>query len=429
MIRRLSDRFTRHPEATMTSQLEHDYEGLDHPIAYPRPNQGYGIGAPPFRDEALGAWVVSAYEDVDRILRDPETFSSKNILGPGRDEMLADLAGRIEEDSRAERARTYARMSFLNDGDVHKHQRSFVNKAFTPKRVKQYEPTIRALCDELADGVIGRTNVELVEEFSVPLTVRVIAGTLGMPPKDFRYFKRWSDGFEGLTTLEPTAEELDAYLQATIEFTDYIGPLIDQRREEPAEDIISEIAGANAAGDFLERNEVLAMTASLMVAGSETTTATLNGTMMYLVRKPDVQDQVRSDLSLIPALVEEGLRLTAPAQALFRTATADAEVGGAKVTEGEHVYIRFAAANRDEARYEEALCPRLDRPDKRHLAFGRGPHTCPGAPLARAELAIAIETLLTRTSSIALSDVEEPIVATGSAMTARAKELHLDLVA
>lgn len=413
----------------MTSELDHSYATLDHPIAFPRPDEGYGLGAPPFKDEALGAWVISAYEDVDRILRDPEAFSSLNVLGPGRDDLLAALAARIDEDARAESARTYARMAFLNDGEVHRRERSFVNKAFTPKRVKQYEPLIRARCEQLADGIVGRTDVELVEEFSVPLTVRVIAETLGMPAEDYRYFKRWSDGFEGLTTLEPSDEELDAYLEATVDFTRYIGPLVEQRRQQPTEDIISEIAGSNPAGEYLGPKEVLTVIAALMMAGNETTTAALNGTVLYLVRKPDLQEQVRSDLSLIPALVEEGLRLTAPAQALFRTATADAEVGGVTVIKGEHVYIRFGAANRDEARFEEPLCPRLDRPDKRHLAFGRGPHVCPGAPLARAEMAIALETLLARTSSISLSDMAEPVVGTGADMIARVKELHLDLVA
>jgi cytochrome P450 len=374
-------------------------------------------------------WVISAYEDVDRILRDPETFSSQNILGPGRDELLAGLAARIHEDSRADSARMYARMSFLNDGEVHKRQRSFVNKAFTPRRVKQYEPTIRAGCEELAAAVVGRTDVDLVAEFSVPLTVRVIASALGMPPEDYRHFKRWSDGFEGLTTLEPSEEELNAYLQATVDFTRYMGPLVEERRKEPSDDIISEIAGPNPSGEMLATTEVLPMCASLMVAGNETTTAALNGTMLYLVRKADLQEQVRSDLSLIPALVEEGLRLTAPAQALFRTATANAEVGGVTVTKGQHVYIRFAAGNRDEARFDEPLCPHLDRPDKRHLAFGRGPHVCPGAPLARAEIAIALEMLLTRTSSISLSDVEEPVIAADTGeMTVRVQELHLDLL-
>ena len=413
----------------MTSQLEPDYASLDCPIAFPHPHEGYGTGTAPFKDEQLGAWVVSAYQDVDRILRDPRTFSSVNALGPCRDELLAALAARIGEDSRAESARTYARMAFFSDGDVHKRERSFVNKAFTPKQVRTYEPIIVQVCDELTAAVVGRTDVDLVSEFSVPLTVRVIARVLGMPPEDYLYFKRWSDGFEGLTTLDPTEEELGAYLAATVEFTEYIGPLIEERRRRPVGDIISEIAGENPDGEMLNLKEALAMCAGLMVAGNETTTAALNGTMMYLVRKPDLQDQVRSDLSLIPTLVEEGLRLTAPAQALFRTATADAEVGGVTVAAGEHLYIRFAAGNRDEARFEEALCPRLDRPDKRHLTFGRGPHVCPGAPLARAEMAIALETLLSRTGSILLSEVEEPVVATGSAMTSRVKELHLDLVA
>jgi cytochrome P450 len=127
--------------------------------------------------------------------------------------------------------------------------------------------------------------------------------------------------------------------------------------------------------------------------------------------------------------VEEGLRLSAPAGALFRTATADTALGEAQITKGEQVFIRFGAANRDDARFEQPLCPILDRSDKRHLTFGRGPHVCPGAPLARAVMRIALETLLDRSSSITLSDIHDPVVPIGGEMTARVGRLYLDVTA
>jgi cytochrome P450 len=411
----------------MSTGVEQDPAILDCPVAYPRPGEGYGLGGSPFRDERLGAWVVSEYADVDRVVRDGDTFSSANVLGPERAATFASVLARVQEDPRAATAMIYFQMVGFTDGEAHCRERSFFNRAFTPARVRSYEPVIRVLVEELTDALLDGGGGEFVEEFAMPLPVRVIASALGMPPEDFRDLKRWSDGFEGLITLEPTDQELEAFLSAAVEFTAYITPLIEPRRYESTGDIISAVAGPNEAGDRLGNEEILALIASLMVAGNETTTAALAGTMMYLVRKPDLQTQVRADPNMIPALVEEGLRLTAPAQALFRTATKDAEVGGVTVAAGEHVYMRFAAANRDESRFEQPLCPVLDRPDKRHLAFGRGPHVCPGAPLARAEMKIAFEMLLDRTKAIRLSDREDPVVAIGSAMTASVGKLYLEV--
>jgi cytochrome P450 len=204
-------------------------------------------------------------------------------------------------------------------------------------------------------------------------------------------------------------------------------PLIESRRAAPAGDIISDVAAANELGDQLTVEETLRTIAGLMLAGNETTTGALAGTMMYLVSKPDLQSEVRANPTLIDALVEEGMRLSTPAQALFRTATTAAQIGGMEIAPGERVYLRFAAANRDEARFAEPLCPRLDRTDKRHLAFGRGVHVCPGAPLARAELRIALETLLARTSSISLNARSDALAPTGGAMTNRVGALHLDI--
>jgi cytochrome P450 len=149
--------------------------------------------------------------------------------------------------------------------------------------------------------------------------------------------------------------------------------------------------------------------------------------MLYLVRAPELQAEVRADPTLIPELVEEGLRLTTPAQALFRTATADTELAGVPIAEGDHLCLRYAAANRDPAQFDQSLAPRLDRADKRHLTFGRGVHACIGAPLARAELRLAFETLLARSSSIALAERDDAVVPAGNQMTAQVGELYLDI--
>lgn len=409
----------------MSAQAGDQVLDLDRFIPFPRPEEGHGLGQPPFRDEALGAWVISSYQDVDRILRDHQTFSSKNVLGPERAKAASRFAADAEKDPRASVAMIYFRST--RDGEAHRRERSFFNTAFTPGRVKRYEPAIVALCTQLTDAIVGRSDVEFVGEFAVPLSVQVIAHTLGMPREHFGDFKRWSDGFEGLTTLESTPDHVEAFLAAADEFTAYMTPLIESRRAEPAGDIISDVAAVNEKGDQLTVEETLRTIAGLMLAGNETTTGALAGTMMYLVRKPDLQAEVRADPALIDALVEEGLRLSTPAQALFRTATTVAEIGGVEIAAGERVYVRFAAANRDEGRFDEPLCPHLGRTDKRHLAFGRGVHVCPGAPLARAELRIALEMLLARTSLISLNARSDAVTPTGGEMTTRVGALHLDI--
>ena len=409
----------------MTMQLESEHAALDCPIAWPRSVEG----RPPYRDEQVGAWVVSRYADVDRIVRDATTFSSQWVVGPDRAAAFAPLMAKLAGDPRAEVAMTFFHIPLLSsDGDVHGRERSFVAKAFTPKRVKDFEPTITSLCEQLTEQLVGGADVAFVRDFAVPLPAQVIARGLGIPPEDYLAFKRWSDGLMGLIgSPEPTDDQLEAFLIAAVEFTDYISPLIEERRATPAADIVSALAGENEAGERLSTREIISMCAALLIAGNETTTASLAGTMLYLVRTPGLQDRVRADAGLIPALVEEGLRLSCPVQALFRTATDDAEVAGVKIPAGDHLYLYYAAANRDGAQFTQPLLPRLDRNDKRHLTFGRGVHVCPGAPLARTETRIALETLLANTSAISLSDRDDAVVPHGNQMTAMVGELYLDV--
>ncbi len=412
---------------SMSIQVEHDPAALDCPIAWPRHGEGYGLGRPPFWDEQLGAWVLSAYADVERVLNDATTFSSQYVLGADHAAAFDPLRARVDEDPRVAAASIFFRMTIESgDGDVHRRERSFVAKAFTPRRVRKFEPLITTLCDELTDAMVGRSWVPFVQEFAVPLPAKVIAFGLGVPPKDYLDFKRWSDGFQG-PIGDPTLEKLEEFVNVAVEFTTYISPIIERRRREPVDDLISALVGENDAGERLSTEEILGMCMALMLGGNETTTMALSGMMLYLVRVPEVQAELRANPALISAFIEDALRLASPVQLLFRTATADIEVGGVPIAKGDHVLLRFAAANRDGARFDEPLIPRLDRPDKRHLAFGRGAHVCPGAPLARTELRAALETLLARSSSITLTDRDDAVVAAGNPMTAAVGELYLDV--
>jgi cytochrome P450 len=388
-----------------------------------------GVGRAPFFEPQLGAWVISSYHDVEDVLGDPDTFSSKWAVGPNREDMFAPLAAKASQDDRAATAMMYSRFRIgSSDGDVHRRQRSFVAKAFTPRRVRIYEPLIQQISDELTDAIVGRTAVPFVKEFSIPLPVKIIAVGLGLPPDDYLEFKRWSDAIKGLVGApQPTAEAFEEFTTATVELTAYIEPIIGQRRHEPTEDIISALVTENEVGETLSSDEILSDCMELLLGGNETTTAALSGMMLYLVRAPEVQEQAREDPTLIPAVVEEAVRLTSPAQGLFRRATTDTAVGGVPIAGGDYLLLRFAAANRDSVQFDQPFVPRLDRPDKRHVGFGRGVHVCPGAQLARAEMRIALETLLERTSSITLSDREDAIVPEGNHMMATIGELYLDV--
>lgn len=413
----------------MTTDTQHADVALDRPVAFPRPDEGWGLGRPPFRDEEHNAWVVSRHPDVERILLDPETFSSKYTIGPDRDRIFDGLRAKAATDPRAATAIKYSRFPVVSDdGAVHKRERSFIGKAFTPRHVRSLEPMITSLCEELTDGLVGRREAPFVKDFAIPLPVKVIAHLLGLPIDDFRMLRRWSDWFQGIIgSPEPSPEVLERFVTASVEFTDYMTPLIEQRREHPGADLISVLAAPNGDGGRQSIDAVLGHTKALLLGGNKTTSAGLSGTMLFLARSPHLQSRVRADRSLIAAVVEEGLRLSTPVNVSFRTATVDTEVAGVKIAKGEHVLVRLNAANRDADRYPDPLRPHIDRRDLRHVAFGRGAHVCPGAPLARAELRIALETLLARTSSIALAEREDAVTPVGNFHTATIAELYLDV--
>jgi cytochrome P450 len=388
-----------------------------------------GLERPPFWDDDLGLVVVSSYADADRVLRDSETFSSDAPLGPAYAAAFDRLRDRIPDDPRVVMASNFFRMPIQTaNGAAHKRERSFIAKAFTPKRVRLIEPYVDELCAELTGVMVGRTEVPFVREFAVALPVQVIGRMLGASPEDHPQLKRWSDAFQA-PIGSANAENLEEFVSTAVAFTDYFRPRIEAAVRGKGDELLALLAAENGVGQRLGVEEILAMCMALLLGGNETTTAGISGTMLYLVRAPGVQSRLRSDPGLIPAFVEETMRLSCPVQLMYRMATIDTEIAGVPIAKGDHVLLRTNAGNRDRTRFDDPMVPALDRPDARHLAFGRGNHVCPGAPLARLELRVEVETLLARTSAITLSDREDAIVAAGDPITAAVGEIYVDVTA
>ena len=366
------------------------------------------------RDEApvhqtpLGFWAVSRYEDVMHMVRDPERFSSQSvsnrIVAPPPPEVVE-----IEKQG-------YKPVDTLlsNDPPSHTQFRALVNKAFLPKRVAQLEDSIRAIANDLIDAFIDDGKVNLVEQFCIGVPLTVIADALGVDRKDMPKFKRWSDDsvapLSGLLTPERQVE----CARSRVEMQHYMAERVRERQESPKDDLLSDLVMARfdsgeRAGEGLTMEEMQSVIAQLLVAGNETTTNLIAMGMYHLVENPDQMAKVRANRDLIPNLVEEALRLEAPVQMLPRRTTTDVTVNGVDIPKGSLCMAMYGSANRDERKYPNPDAFDVERDNARtHMAFGQGPHFCPGAALARSEARIAFELLLSRLDNIAFAPGVEP---------------------
>jgi cytochrome P450 len=285
------------------------------------------------------------------------------------------------------------------DPPVHTRFRKLVNLAFSMPRVNAMEDEIRSIVDNLLDRLEGKDVVELVHDFAVPLPVTVIAQQIGMGADDVDDVKRWSDAFtDRLGAMADRARELEC-ARLIVEFQQETKTRIDARRDgKGPDDLLSAIVNARIDGERpLDDAEILSIVQQLMVAGNETTTSTLAGGMLLLIRHPDQLAKVRAAPALIPNMVEEMLRLLSPTAGLWRVAAHDTELGGTSIAKGQMLMLRFAAANRDPAYFPDPDRFDVERKNARsHLAFGRGIHMCVGNMLSRKELAVAFERLIAR---------------------------------
>ena len=367
--------------------------------------------APVHRIERTGAFAVARYEDVAHVLRHPELFSSiamqKTLAGSLMSGTSTSGMGMSGEDAARLPAlletlpiplseALTARSLISSDPPVHGPMRSLVNRGFTPRRIAALEPRVREIARGLLDRIEPKGEFDLVKDFAIPLPVTVIAEMLGVEPERTEDFKRWSDVTVAGSTGSAAGLTPETLLRAFSELSKYLIDVIEARRRRPADDLISTLTRAEAGETTLLPAEVVMFTQLLLVAGNETTTNLLGNTLLALLAHPDQLELVQREPSRIPALVEEALRWDGPIQLLVREARTDVEIAGVRIPAGATIMPLFGSANRDEAQFPEAHRFDVSRNPQGHLAFGLGIHFCLGASLARLEMRVALEELLSR---------------------------------
>ena len=361
---------------------------------------------PVFPMPEIGAVMVSRYEDVRFVLTNPELFSSSGRGGGTKKGLQVDNARRYQQILR-ERGWGHVETLQRTDPPVHTDYRRLVAKAFLPRRIKEMASHIDDVTTELIDGLIEAGECEFNLDFAMPLPGIIIAEELGLDRSEIHRFNRWAEAMLALAMRPLTEDELLETVEVELEAQHHLAAVFEQRRAEPASDLISTLVHAHedeSGAEALTVAELQNLMHQLVTGGFETTTSALNHGMWLLIRHPEVQDRVRNDLSLVPAFIEEVLRYESPVQGLTRRATQDVELNGVVIPEGAMVMIRYAAANRDASVFDHADQFDLDREKSpQHLAFGVGPHFCVGAALARQELVSAFTQWLMRTSSIELA--------------------------
>jgi cytochrome P450 len=338
-------------------------------------------------EEGQEVFFIYRHEDIAQILRDGETFSSAHIIGL----IMGPIMGE--------------HIMLGMDDPEHRRYRALVSTAFRQKVLAQWEQELVAnVANELIDVFAGRGNAELVREFNFPFPTRVISGILGLPQEDYRQFQRWSTAILSFFT------KLDEAVVASEEVKEYMAGILAQRRLEPREDLISELAQAELDGERLSDEEIFSFLRLLLPAGVETSYRATGNLLFSLLSNPDQLDAVRADRALVTPAIEEALRLETPLLNITRLATRDTEISGTQIPAGSTVMLMLAAANRDETRFAEPDRYDIFRENpKPHISFGQGPHACIGTHLARLEMRVSLNLLLNRLPNLRLDpDGDDP---------------------
>ncbi len=355
----------------------------------------------------LKAFYVSRYEDVRYIKKHPELFSNDTQKYGTRQSVSRNIAESYRAENGWERVSTLQR----TDPPVHTKYRNLINHAFTPKRVKTMTQYIETVVNDLIDDFIGKGQCDLMREFAIPLPCIVIADQLGVPRDMIWDLKKWSDAM--LAPGSGFTDETEALecARQVVEAQHFFAEVIAERKVKPKDDIISTLANTKIRDttDGPERNidlyELMDMLDQLLTGGNETTTNAIGSAMMLLLQRPEEMKRLQDDPGLIRNFIEESLRFETPVMHLWRVAVEDSEIGGVAIPKGSSIAVGYASANRDEHVFADSERFDIDRRKAgAHLAFGSGPHHCPGAPLARQEMYSAFTILLHRLENVRASD-------------------------
>lgn len=342
---------------------------------------------PVYYDPEQDVWNVFLYDDVNRVLSDYRLFSSRRDR---RQFSVPPLETRVNLNS--------------SDPPEHRNVRSIVSKAFTPRSLQHWKPRIQAIANELVQDMNNYDEIDIVEQFAAPLPVTVISDLLGVPTTDRKKIKMWSD-ILFMPYSKEQFSDLDTQKEVALhEFKAYLLPIVQEKRYHLKEDIISDLIRGEYEGESLTDDEIVTFALGLLAAGNETTTnLIINSFYCFLVDAPHVYNELSNNLELIPQAIEEVLRYRFPVT-LARTITEDTTIFGPKMKKGQMIVTWISAANLDENKFLQADRFDLHRSgNEKHLTFGKGPHFCLGAPLARLEAEIALTTFISNFKRLVLS--------------------------
>ena len=347
--------------------------------------------APPpgFEDspEQRGFWLITGYEDLQKISRDQETFSSERGTTVVRD---------MPEEN-IERLRHWM---INQDHPRHTRLRKLINAGFTPRMIQRMESHIRDLTREVVDGVARKGECDFVAQVAAELPLLVIAELVGAPVEDRGKLFEWSNALIG---FEDPELQGDSRADTMLEMFEYAGALAKLRRDDPQEDLTTTLLHAEVDGEKLDELSFNMFFVLLILAGNETTRNAISGGMVTLSEHPDQKQRLLEDPSLLPRATEEILRFVSPVIYMRRTATRDVELHGQTIRENDKVVLCYPAANRDSRIFEEPDRFDVSRDPNPHIAFGYGPHFCLGANLARMEIQCMFDELLRRLPDIEVS--------------------------
>jgi len=338
---------------------------------------------PVYYDEANDLWGVARYHDIKAVATDTATYSNAGGVRP----KFPPLAMMIDFDA-----------------PEHVRRRRLVSAGFTPRRVRAMEEHVRAICDRVIDTVCERGECDFVTEIAAPLPLAVIGDMLGVDEADRDDLLRWSE--EMLRSQEtPTPEILESATHAFIEYTAYMDPVLETRRTSGRDDdLVGVLVNAGGGDDRLDHDSLIHETLLLLVGGDETTRHVITGGMQALQHNPEQLALLRDDPSLLPTAVEEMLRWVTPIKNFVRTTTQKAELGGHTIPAGAELLLLYPSGNRDEDVFTDPMTFDVTRSPNPHIAFGFGAHFCLGNQLARLELKVMFEQLLSRLPDLAMAD-------------------------
>ncbi|MBZ5214397.1 cytochrome P450 [Bacillus paralicheniformis] len=359
-------------------------------------------------------WLITRYDDAVRILKDARM--KKNYENVFTEEELENFSALGNEEPLSKH--------MLNlDPPDHGRLRSLVQKAFTPRMILQLEGRIQQIADSLLDEVEPNHSMNLVDDYAFPLPIIVISEMLGIPVEDRQKFRVWS---QAIIDFSDTPESLEEYKHKIGEFAEYLEYLVRKKREEPAEDLVSSLIQAESEGTRLSIEELYSTIMLLIVAGHETTVNLITNMTFALLNHPDQLEKLRQNPDLIDSAIEEALRFYSPVElTTLRWAAEPFTLHGQEIKRKDVIIVSLASANRDDTVFPNADRFDIERKDNRHLAFGHGSHFCLGAPLARLEAKIAIQTLLRGFEHIEIKGEREQIKWKGNFLMRALEELPL----